>query len=70
MKVRVKDLQVSMELGNNGIELELKDNSGKHIGDLRIGRATVEWCKGKIRKDYGIKLTLHELIEMIESRGE
>ena len=38
MKVSVKDLQVTMQLGNNGIELDVYDNKDKHLGDLRIGR--------------------------------
>lgn len=47
MKVSVKDLSVNMELGNKGIELDVYDSNGEHLGDLRIGRATIEWCKGQ-----------------------
>jgi hypothetical protein len=49
MKVSVNDLNVSMELGNNGIELRVYDNDSNHLGDLRIGRATIEWCRGRTR---------------------
>jgi len=34
MKVSIKDLSVTMEIKNNGIELDVYDNSGKHLGDL------------------------------------
>ena len=43
MKVRIKDLSVSMEVGNDGVMLEVRDTSGKLRGDLRLGRGTVEW---------------------------
>jgi len=60
MKVSVKDLAVTMELGNNGIELDVYDNDGNHLGDLRIGRATIEWCKGRTRKGNGVQVSWTE----------
>lgn len=66
MKVSVKDLQVSMELGNNGIELDVYDNQGNHRGDLRIGKGTIEWCKGKKHKGNGVKVTWDQLIKYFE----
>ena len=44
MNVTIKDLSARMQLGNNGIELEVKDPQNRHLGDLGIGRGTVEWC--------------------------
>jgi hypothetical protein len=38
MNVSIKDLSVRMQLGNNGIELEVKDPQKRHLGDLCIGR--------------------------------
>ena len=70
MQVKIKDLQVSMDLGNNGIELEIKDNKGEHLGDLRIGRAKVEWCKGRIRAGNGIKLKLEDYRTVKGSRAK
>jgi hypothetical protein len=67
VKVSVKDLAVSMELGNNGIELDVYDKDGNHLGDLRIGRATVEWCKGRTRTGNGVKMSWPELIKWFES---
>lgn len=68
MKVSVKDLSVSMELGNNGIELDVYDNQGKHLGDLRIGRATIEWCRGRVRNGNGNKTDWVALIEWLEQQ--
>ena len=67
MKVSVKDLAVSMELGNNGIELDVYDNQGNHLGDLRVGKATIEWCKGRTRTGNGSRKTWNELIAWFEA---
>ncbi len=68
MKVSVKDLAVSMDLGNNGIELDVYDNQDKHLGDLRIGKARLEWCKGKTRKGNGNQVTWKQLIDWFEQQ--
>ncbi|GGA58730.1 hypothetical protein GCM10011507_07630 [Edaphobacter acidisoli] len=66
MKVSVKDLRVSMDLGNNGIELGVYDNKDVYLGDLRIGRGTIEWCKGKTKKGNGVQKKWPELIALFE----
>ncbi len=38
---------IEANLGNNGIVLYIADDSGKHVGKLRVGPATIEWCKGR-----------------------
>jgi len=68
MKVSVKDLQVSMELGNNGIELDVYDNQGNHLGDLRIGKGTIEWTKGRTRKGNGHQVNWDKLISFMEAQ--
>jgi hypothetical protein len=68
MKVSIKDLQVTMTLGNNGIELDVYDTFGtKHIGDLRIGRGTIEWCKGKTQKGHGVQKSWDQLIRFFDA---
>lgn len=47
--------------------LTIADNDGKHIGDLRIGQATVEWRKARTRAGNGRKLQLTKLIEILEA---
>jgi hypothetical protein len=61
MKVTATGIQA--ELGNNGIVLYIADNSGKHVGKLRIGQATVEWCKGKVSIGNGKKVPLQKFID-------
>jgi hypothetical protein len=66
MKVSIKDLAVSMELGNKGIELDIYDAAGKHLGDLRLGKATIEWCKGRTRTGNGRQKSWEEMIAWLE----
>jgi hypothetical protein len=62
MRVSMDASDVGMSLGNNGIVLYVKDNRGRHLGKLRIGQATVEWCKGRTRIGNGRKMTLHRFV--------
>jgi hypothetical protein len=66
MKVTVKELEVHMELGNRGIEFQVKDNDGVHLGDLRLGKGKVEWCPGRTHSGNGIKLSWRKFIELLE----
>ena len=58
---------IEAKLGNNGILLYIADNSGKHIGKLRIGQATVEWCKGKVSVGNGTKIRMADFIDLLNS---
>lgn len=66
MRVSIKDFAISMELGNKGLELDVYDTRGSHLGDLCIGRATIEWCKGRTRRGNGIKKSWQDLIRFFE----
>ncbi|MFF3276306.1 hypothetical protein ACFYWU_36030 [Streptomyces chrestomyceticus] len=57
-------------LGNNGILLKISSPSGKHTGDLRIGRATVTWRKSRARSGKETKIQLATLIDLLEQHGE
>ncbi len=39
---------------------------GGHVGDLRVGRATVEWMKGRTREGNGKKIPMSKLVEFLE----
>jgi hypothetical protein len=66
MNVSIKDFQVDMQLKNNGVELEIRTPQGAHLGDLCIGRGTIEWCKGKKNRGNGIKKNWNDLIAFFE----
>ncbi len=67
MKITVKDLTAfqDLELGNNGLAFDVYDNKGNRLGDLRLGRATIEWCKGK--EHTGVKKNWKDLIAFFEN---
>jgi hypothetical protein len=68
MKVSIKDFTVAMPLGTKGIELDVYDSSGSHLGDLRVGKATIEWCKGRTRTGNGVLVKWPDLIAWFESK--
>jgi hypothetical protein len=68
MKVSIKHFEVDVELGNNGITFDVRDSSGAFLGDLRIGKGTVEWCKGKTQKGNGKRVSWEALIAWFESQ--
>jgi hypothetical protein len=65
MKVTLTDVEA--QLGNKGVVLYISDNAGKHQGKLRIGQATVEWCKGKTRMGNGTKIKMADFIDHLDS---
>lgn len=67
MQVKLDMDDVTIELGNNGVLLKIADNEGKHVGNLRIGQATVEWRQGRTRPGNGKKLKLTELVAYLNS---
>jgi hypothetical protein len=67
MKVIVKDFNIDMEIKNRGIELEIKDTSGKQLGDLVIKKSQLIWCPGKTTPKYGKKLGWDKFIAMMEN---
>lgn len=70
MQVSLNMDDVDITLGNNGISLAIADNRGRHVGDLRIGRATVEWMQGRTREGNGIRIKVQDLIDLIEASVE
>ena len=61
MRVSVDNIEA--QLGNNGIILYIADNDGVHVGKLRIGQATVEWCRGRTRVGNGRQIRLRDFID-------
>jgi hypothetical protein len=64
MQVTVTGIEAG--LGNNGIVLYIADNQGNHKGKLRIGKATVEWCKGRTRMGNGNRVRLETFIDQLD----
>lgn len=68
MKVSIKELSVSMEVKNKGIELDVYDNQDNHLGDLIVTKSGLIWCKGRTRKENGAQVSWKDFIEWMESR--
>lgn len=66
MQVGVAMDEVGITLGTKGLTFSVADNGGKHIGNIRVGMATVEWRKGKTQYGNGKQLPLTKLIELLE----
>lgn len=57
MKVTVKELSAAIELKNNGMELQVHDNEGNHLGDLVVNKTRLEWCDGRTRVGNGVQIS-------------
>ena len=66
MRVSIKDLAVSMEVKNVGIELDVYDNEDNHLGDLVVTKTRLVWCKGKTSVQHGQEITWNDFIEYME----
>jgi hypothetical protein len=63
VQVQLDAKTVSLQLGNQGVDVKITDNRGRQVGILRIGHATVEWRKGKAGPSTtGRKLGLSKFI--------
>jgi len=68
MNVSIKKFNVDMELKNNGIELDVYDNGGKHRGDLIVTKTRLVWCPGKTSAKNGYSVTWDQFIALMESQ--
>lgn len=66
MQVKADLSDSAIILGNNGVTLAIADSAGKHQGNLRIGKATVEWRRGKTQAGNGKKIRLEKLLQLLD----
>ncbi len=66
MPVKAELDKLTVVLGNNGINFKISDGQGCHLGDLRIGRGSVVWMKGKTTEKYGKKIPMKKFMEMLD----
>jgi len=65
VQIGIKDFAVQMEVKNRGVEFEVKDTKGKHLGDLVITKTSVIWCKGRTGRARGKSLSWDRFIKMM-----
>jgi hypothetical protein len=70
MEVWIKSLEVEMQVKQKGIELEVRGKDGKdQLGDCYATMTGLVWCKGRTKKENGIKLKWEDLIAICASDG-
>ena len=67
MKVSIKNLAVTMEVKNTGMELDVYDNQGNFLGDLVITKSQLIWCRGKVRRKNGKAIKWPAFIKFMEA---
>lgn len=68
MKVNIKRLSVDMPVKNKGVEFEIRDTDGTHLGDLFVTKTGLTWCKGRTRRDNGIFVSWSDFIGIISEK--
>jgi len=69
MNVWIKDFAVSMDVKNNGVELQVKNNQDEHMGDLIVTKTGLTWCKGRTRRENGTKIAWERFIEIMDGQA-
>jgi len=68
LKVSIKKFDVAMEVKTSGIELDVYDNNGDHLGDLVVTKTKLIWCAGKVRSENGKTITWQHFIDFMNQR--
>ncbi len=70
MEIKIKSFDVNMDVKSNGIEFEVrKPSDSKHIGDCYLTMSGLIWCKGKIAKKNGQKISWTDFQEIMKSEA-
>ena len=68
MEVRIKQLDINMFVKQNGIEFEVRTPDGtSQVGDCYLTMTGLVWCKGRITKPKGVKISWNELAVILGS---
>ena len=69
MKLNIKEITVKkLEVGASGTEFEVRDTKDKHLGDFHVTKANLVWCKGKTKKENGVKMTWKKFMDIMEEK--
>jgi len=68
MEVWIKSFDVDMQVKQKGIELEVRNANGTdQLGDCYATMTGIIWCKGKIKKENGVKVKWADLALLCSS---
>ena len=63
MKVKVKEMDVNMEVKNNGIEFEIRNTDDTFLGDCIVNKKGLIWCQGKTSRENGKQVSWDKFIQ-------
>ena len=69
MNVRVKGVDVEMEIKNHGVELEVQDAGGTFLGNVILTKTQVIWCRGYTSREHGKKLDWEAFARLMDAKG-
>lgn len=70
MQVHIKKFDVNMDVKASGIEFEVRKADGSvQIGDCYVTMTGLIWCKGKVNKKNGVKLSWVEFMGIMKSEA-
>ena len=68
MQVKIKSLDVAMDVKSSGIEFEVrKPGSKEHLGDCFLTMTGLIWCEGRTTKQNGVKVSWSQFMEIMKS---
>ena len=67
MQVSIKSFDVAMDVKNKGIEFEVYDNAGNHLGDCYLTKFGLTWCQGRRRRENGVRVSWNNFIDWMNS---
>ena len=70
MKVSIKEFNVEMEVKSSGIEFEVRNTQGNHLGDCYLTMTGLIWCRGKTTKQNGKQISWEQFIEMMDHKAK
>jgi hypothetical protein len=68
VNVSIKEFDVEMKIKTKGIELDIYDNDGKHLGDCVVTKTRLIWCKGKTMPKNGKAITWEKFMAFMDSQ--
>jgi len=54
-------------IGDDKMELEIRDKQGDFLDDLILSKRCAIWCKGKTQEENGIKFSWEDFAKRLES---
>ncbi len=67
MKVCVKEMDVKMELKNNGIEFKVRNTDDTFLGDCIVNKKGLIWCPGRTARANGKKVSWDKFIQWMSN---